>query len=94
MATVIPSTSLSISRRGKLCCRASLKVWLQTEDYLKDALGSVITDIEEMAINLLAFVDAQVNAFVLEYEDEKRIAQVESPPVCEFIHRASYPLQK
>lgn len=37
------------------------QVWLRTEEYLKDALGSVVTDIEDMAVNLLAFVNAQVN---------------------------------
>lgn len=36
------------------------KVWLRTEEYLKDALGSVVADIEDMAINLLTFVNAQV----------------------------------
>eukprot|EP00904_Undaria_pinnatifida_P004742 jgi/Undpi1/14269/HiC_scaffold_9.g03918.m1 len=38
------------------------EVWLRTEEYLKDALGSVVTDIEDVAINLLAFVNAQANA--------------------------------
>ncbi|CAN0436898.1 unnamed protein product, partial [Ectocarpus fasciculatus] len=38
------------------------KVWLRTEEYLKDALGSVVTDIEDMAINLLTFVNAQAEA--------------------------------
>ncbi|CAB1103400.1 unnamed protein product [Ectocarpus sp. CCAP 1310/34] len=38
------------------------EVWLRTEEYLKDALGSVVTDIEEMAINLLTFVNAQAEA--------------------------------
>lgn len=36
------------------------QVWLSTEEYLKDALGSVVTDIEDMAINLLNFVSEQV----------------------------------
>lgn len=36
---------------------------MRTEEYLKDALGSVVTDIEDMAINLLGFVNAQVSAF-------------------------------
>ena len=40
--------------------RVRFKVWLRTEEYLKDALGSVVTDIEDLAINLLAFVNAQV----------------------------------
>ena len=40
--------------------RSCFKVWLRTEEYLKDALGSVVTDIEDVAINLLAFVNAQV----------------------------------
>eukprot|EP00752_Nemacystus_decipiens_P006021 g5438.t1 len=38
------------------------EVWLRTEEYLKDALGSVVTDIEDMAINLLTFVNAQADA--------------------------------
>lgn len=37
-----------------------IQVWLRTEEYLKDALGSVVIDIEDMAINLMTFVDAQV----------------------------------
>lgn len=39
-----------------------LQVWLRTEEYLKDALGSVVADIEDMSINLLGFVGAQVSA--------------------------------
>ncbi|CBJ27349.1 conserved unknown protein [Ectocarpus siliculosus] len=38
------------------------EVWLRTEEYLKDALGSVVADIEDMAINLLTFVNAQAEA--------------------------------
>ncbi|CAM9308984.1 unnamed protein product, partial [Hapterophycus canaliculatus] len=38
------------------------EVWLRTEEYLKDALGSVVIDIEDMAINLMTFVDAQADA--------------------------------
>ncbi|CAM9443751.1 unnamed protein product, partial [Laminaria digitata] len=38
------------------------EVWLRTEEYLKDALGSVVTDIEDVAINLLDFVNAQADA--------------------------------
>ncbi|CAM9535281.1 unnamed protein product [Ectocarpus sp. 6 AP-2014] len=38
------------------------EVWLRTEEYLKDALGSVVIDIEDMAINLLTFVNAQAEA--------------------------------
>lgn len=41
------------------------QVWMRTEEYLKDALGSVVADIEDMAINLLAFVDAQVRISVV-----------------------------
>lgn len=36
------------------------QVWLSTEEYLKDALGSVVTDIGDLAINLLDFVNEQV----------------------------------
>lgn len=38
-----------------------VQVWLRTEEYLKDALGSVVIDVEDMAINILMFVDAQVS---------------------------------
>lgn len=41
------------------------QVWQRTEEYLKDALSSVVVDIEDMAINLLALVDAQVGIFVV-----------------------------
>lgn len=37
-----------------------VQVWRRTEEYLKDALGSVVTDVEDMAVNLLVFVSAQV----------------------------------
>lgn len=40
-----------------LCCT---QTFLRTEEYLKDALGSVVADIEDLASNLLTFVDAQV----------------------------------
>lgn len=49
--------SVEIALRGP---PPPLQVWLRTEEYLKDALGSVVTDIEDMAVNLLAFVNAQV----------------------------------
>lgn len=38
------------------------QMWLRTEEYLKDALGSVVADIEDMSTNILGFVDAQVSA--------------------------------
>lgn len=38
------------------------QVWLRTEEYLKDALGSVVADIEDMAVNLLTFVNEQVRS--------------------------------
>lgn len=36
------------------------QTFLRTEEYLKDALESVVADIEGLASNLLTFVDAQV----------------------------------
>lgn len=39
------------------------QVWMNTEEYLKDALGSVVTDIGDLAINLLDFVNEQVGGY-------------------------------
>lgn len=60
------------------------QVWLRTEDYLKDALGSVVVDIEDMAVNLLVFVNAQVRlalsscalkTYMLRYIQRDRLLQ-------------------
>lgn len=52
--------SLTLNVHLMLYVRSHDQVWLRTEDYLKDALGSVVSDIKDMAIDLLTFVDAQV----------------------------------
>ncbi|CAN0147074.1 unnamed protein product, partial [Discosporangium mesarthrocarpum] len=45
------------------------EVWMQTEEYLKDALGSVAADIEAVALKLTHFIDAQAAALDHAAED-------------------------